>query len=257
MNIEFRNLVDFTEDDYLAFRDDGIIYHFDKNHWLAPYESITKISSLFGIVKFEGRGRGKTYRGLFKVASEDNKKLKEAISYTKSRMVANPSATFYLLKPISEDGKVDIIAEEETEKLFTVYVHRKQCDKCGHIIYYTQDQLNESIKKSKEALLSSVAGVAGAMSGNYTASAVHTANSKKESNESDEILDLEKCPICYAKCLTNLDPITMDEYKKIKAEENKPVLSSADEIKKFKELWDMGVITEEEFNAKKKELLGL
>ena len=30
MNIEFRNLVDFTEDDYLAFRDDGIIYHFIK-----------------------------------------------------------------------------------------------------------------------------------------------------------------------------------------------------------------------------------
>lgn len=35
------------------------------------------------------------------------------------------------------------------------------------------------------------------------------------------------------------------------------VQSSADEIKKFKELLDMGVITEEEFNAKKKELLGL
>lgn len=34
-------------------------------------------------------------------------------------------------------------------------------------------------------------------------------------------------------------------------------LSSADEIKKFKELFDMGVITENEFNLKKKELLGL
>ena len=33
--------------------------------------------------------------------------------------------------------------------------------------------------------------------------------------------------------------------------------SSADEIKKYKELLDMGVITQEEFDAKKKQLLGL
>lgn len=34
-------------------------------------------------------------------------------------------------------------------------------------------------------------------------------------------------------------------------------ISTADEIKKFKELLDSGIITEEEFNAKKKQLLGL
>ncbi len=34
-------------------------------------------------------------------------------------------------------------------------------------------------------------------------------------------------------------------------------LSAADEIKKFKELLDMGIITQEEFDAKKKELLGI
>ena len=34
-------------------------------------------------------------------------------------------------------------------------------------------------------------------------------------------------------------------------------LSSADEIKKFKELLDLGIITQEEFDAKKKQLLGL
>ena len=33
--------------------------------------------------------------------------------------------------------------------------------------------------------------------------------------------------------------------------------SAADEIKKFKELLDSGIITEDEFNAKKKQLLGL
>ena len=34
-------------------------------------------------------------------------------------------------------------------------------------------------------------------------------------------------------------------------------LSSADEIKKYKELLDSGIITQEEFDAKKKQLLGL
>ncbi len=38
---------------------------------------------------------------------------------------------------------------------------------------------------------------------------------------------------------------------------SKPVISVADELKKFKELLDIGVITEEEFNAKKKQLLNL
>ncbi len=51
----------------------------------------------------------------------------------------------------------------------------------------------------------------------------------------------------------------VDECKKAK---NTPTvvsqqLSTADELKKFKELLDMGVITQEEFDAKKKQLLGL
>ncbi|MCL2638650.1 MAG: superinfection immunity protein [Oscillospiraceae bacterium] len=50
--------------------------------------------------------------------------------------------------------------------------------------------------------------------------------------------------------------------KEIKVSANAPVTqvintSDADELKKFKDLFDTGVITEEEFNAKKQQLLGL
>ena len=38
---------------------------------------------------------------------------------------------------------------------------------------------------------------------------------------------------------------------------NTPATSNADELKKFKELLDAGIITQEEFDAKKKQLLGL
>ena len=39
--------------------------------------------------------------------------------------------------------------------------------------------------------------------------------------------------------------------------ETTPVISSADELKKFKELLDCGVISQEEFDAKKKQFLGV
>ena len=51
-----------------------------------------------------------------------------------------------------------------------------------------------------------------------------------------------------------------NKVSECKANKNAPVvaqLSAADELKKFKELLDMGVINQEEFDAKKKELLGL
>ena len=54
------------------------------------------------------------------------------------------------------------------------------------------------------------------------------------------------------------------ERQQTKKEANNPVVtnirqerSSADELKKFKDLLDSGVITQEEFDAKKKQLLGL
>ena len=46
-------------------------------------------------------------------------------------------------------------------------------------------------------------------------------------------------------------------YKKQKSSTTIQQLSSAEELKKFKELLDADIITQEEFDAKKKQLLGL
>lgn len=56
------------------------------------------------------------------------------------------------------------------------------------------------------------------------------------------------------KCLSTLQVITNGNQEEVK---EKPVESSADEILKFKNLLDQGIITQEEFEAKKKQLLGL
>lgn len=46
-------------------------------------------------------------------------------------------------------------------------------------------------------------------------------------------------------------------YEEIMSNLNKKIKSDVDELKKYKELLDSGIITQEEFNAKKKELLNL
>lgn len=42
-----------------------------------------------------------------------------------------------------------------------------------------------------------------------------------------------------------------------KSSDTSALISAADELKKFKDLFDIGVITQEEFDAKKKQLLGI
>ena len=73
----------------------------------------------------------------------------------------------------------------------------------------------------------------------------------------DGIVDYSKCPKCNS---TDIKELSEEEFKTLQTKNNAPAsttLSSADELKKYKELFDMGVISQEEFDAKKKQLLGL
>ena len=73
------------------------------------------------------------------------------------------------------------------------------------------------------------------------------------------IVDYTRCPKCNS---MDVFILSDEEYEKEKqrilsASENDNTFSAADELKKFKELLDSGIITQEEFDAKKKQLLGL
>ena len=69
------------------------------------------------------------------------------------------------------------------------------------------------------------------------------------------------------KFIMNRDQLHNEISKLLIERQSKPIASTtikqdipqsnADELKKFKELLDMGVISQEEFDAKKKQLLGL
>lgn len=130
---------------------------------------------------------------------------------------------------------------------------RKRCNVCGKIFCYTLEDLEKNKRNAQNALLSGLGGVAGALSGNYAASAV---NNQTADNSLNRIVDYNKCPECGSR---DLSDATDEDIAQANAPQPAAVnaVSSADELKKFKELLDAGIITQEEFDAKKKQLLGL
>ena len=132
--------------------------------------------------------------------------------------------------------------------------HRKRCNVCGYIFCYTDKDLarnKELLGKATQArtlaLLESLGGTRFAAN----------QNTDRADNMESMIIDYSKCPKCNS---SDLVEISADELNAIKAKQNSgenSTQSAADELKKFKELLDQGVITQEEFDAKKKQLLGL
>ena len=130
---------------------------------------------------------------------------------------------------------------------------RKKCEICGHIFCYTLDDIERNQQLAKSARSSSIAGIAGALGGYYAASA---NNTQSANDQLARIVDYSKCPRCGSHKLVDA---TEEDIERNKNPQSAVVqqASAADEIKKFKELLDMGVISQEEFDAKKKQLLGL
>lgn len=130
---------------------------------------------------------------------------------------------------------------------------RVKCDTCGHTYCYTQADLDENKRNADAAVRSSTLSVLNAFGG--TQLGTH-ANMAQAERAVDKIVDFSKCPKCNSRSIRKL---SKEEWEKEKAAQTAPATSTsaADELKKFKELLDSGVITQEEFDAKKKQLLGL
>ena len=147
-------------------------------------------------------------------------------------------------------GKVTFIDNRDTET-------RMKCNVCGHIYCYTFEDLQRNEKLAKSAVADSLLGVGEALGGTRLGSQVATA---KADAKMDKIVDYKKCPKCHS---TDVKALSKEEWETEKAKQEQiastsaPAISAADELKKFKELLDSGIITQEEFDAKKKQLLGL
>lgn len=89
--------------------------------------------------------------------------------------------------------------------------------------------------------------VTSGMAGNYIVSTMYSQSAK---NELNSIFDYLSCPKCHSR---KTKRITEKEFEEIKEKSNQSAISvsNLDEIKKLKELLDLGAITEEKLLKQK------
>lgn len=129
--------------------------------------------------------------------------------------------------------------------------HKMKCNVCGHIFCYTLEDLKKNADLARRANRERLSGVlstfgASAIQGNQEFAAADRYESM--------IKDFGKCPKCNS---INLIDVTEDDIKVMQNGSTTAAISPADEIRKFKDLLDEGIITQEEFDEKKKQLLGM
>lgn len=129
--------------------------------------------------------------------------------------------------------------------------HRMRCNVCGHVYCYTDKDVRENDGNTLLSGISAIGSLAAALGGGTRLDAY--AQQNNANRYSDKVIDFKRCPHCNS---TDVEPFDGESNAQQDASQS-VVSSAADELKKFKELLDMGVITQEEFDAKKKQLLGL
>lgn len=131
---------------------------------------------------------------------------------------------------------------------------RKRCNVCGNVFCYTEKDIKDNNFNQFVSGLTGLAQISAGLSGGVldNIAANNMANSAEK-----KVKDFNKCPKCNS---TNLSVISEEEFNKSLqngSNQKNNTYSEADELLKFKKLMDAGVITQEEFDAKKKQILGL
>ena len=131
------------------------------------------------------------------------------------------------------------------------------CKSCDNVFCYTNKDIERNNLLREKAKLSSDMGLFSTIFDSTIAGNQHDSEAERYKSQ---IIDYNKCPHCGS---TDLEILDKESYENYQARKKTPQpvantsSSSADELKKFKELLDAGIITQEEFDAKKKQLLGL
>ena len=219
----------------VTFGEDYVVRESEEWTITYPYGFIEKISYLFSSISISCKDH--TTRTLLYIEAKDRDEKR----YIKE--IASQAQSLTYNKPF--EAMIKIPRE-----------HYKCCNVCGHLFCYTGAELEQNFQHQVEEVKARRSVTLNALSLNTTATEVAYQNVL---NERNRIVDYDKCPSCGSKSLRD---ITLEEFKKLSEKAKDPTssisaLSTADELKKFKELLDSEVITQEEFDAKKKQLLGL
>lgn len=192
-----------------------------------PFDEIIKVEKILGQFNIKCKG--------YVIIFGKVKKYQEAFEYLKS----------HLLTPEQKAAKT---AEWEAHLNDE---HTMRCNVCGHVFCYTNldvevnKQLQMDIADKELSAARNTLWVSKSLGGaQYQQAEMMKARSK----------DFKHCPKCNS---TNIQEIPNGEAIPAANIPAAPAASAMDELKKLKELLDMGIVTQEEFDAKKKQLLGL
>lgn len=122
--------------------------------------------------------------------------------------------------------------------------YRYRCKVCGKVFCYTEAERRESENRKKEAGFENLmAGLNHLAGSRYAAFEMSKAANAAES----KTIDYSKCPNCNSSDIVRIDGNTSSVVKK---EED-----SVSTLEKLAKLHDQGIITDEEFQQKKSEIL--
>lgn len=219
----------------VTFGDDCIIREEKEYTIIYPYGFIAKISYLLSCINIDCKDHTSRTLLYIKAKDRDEKKYLKEIASQAQKLTYNKP-----FEPMTEIPKE----------------HYKCCNVCGHLFCYTGADLRKNFRHQVEEVYANRRATLNALSLN--AAATETA-SQTALDAKNQIVDYDKCPSCGSKSLKD---ITLEEFKELAEKAKSPTpsasaLSAVDELKKFKELLESGVITQEEFDAKKKQLLNL
>lgn len=155
------------------------------------------------------------------------------------------------LDTIWEKQLAEMEAEDAAAPSATIE-HRMRCNVCGHIFCYTDEDVKKNAENAGMGAISAIGGLASALGGGSIFHTHHLAG--QADRYTDKIVDYSRCPSCKS---TDISEMKNGEAAQPQNSAAVPAASPIEEIKKYKELLDMGIITQEEFDVKKKQLLGL
>ena len=184
------------------------------------------------------------------VAIEKYHKLKQGIIEWTPAIEEEITAINEEFNVIAE--KENARAQEELKAIKEASEHRMRCNVCGHIFCYTDEDVMKNTANAGMGAIAAIGGLASVLGGG---SIFHTHHLQGQADRyNDKIVDYSRCPACNS---TNITEIKTGEAAQPQNNTAAPASSPVEEIKQYKELLDMGIITQEEFEIKKKQLLGL
>ena len=170
---------------------------------------------------------------------EEDKKRLETVLDTFNPLIGQPVGR----ELTAADFGVEIIPDDKEIRMY--------CKTCGHVYCYTMAEYKENERLKKKA---STTELCGALNNLFTSMALGSSQNQEAEMMKMRIKDYTRCPKC-----NSADICKIPDGEPIPVAQNSadPATSGMDELKKLKELLDMGIVTQEEFDAKKKQLLGL